>query len=239
MGSSKRSRAWGRLAVAGCLVVALAGCEASMEDVIAKHRPAVEAVFAKIKVLSGPAGEVPPLAEDKIELGGAKVVLEGDASNALFVTQMDVLDPGTAGRGGPGSTHAYDIGVCGEALRGEFHGAAAGAELFMSQCGRAEYAFVLRTHAHETATVIDNESFSPGRYEGDVLLFRLADGAFLGGFPISATNGGEVSVEVGADGTPVDAATRLDSDLEAMVFSQIEEKLKANVPGVMPSEPAS
>jgi hypothetical protein len=212
----------------------LAVCAPSLEETIAKHKPGVEATFARLEALSAVALGAPTPTEDKVDLGGARVVLEGDASNALFVNATDLLDPGKAANGdGPGSTHAYDIGVCGEAVRGEFYGAAAGAAAFMAQCARAEYAFVLRTHVHEMATLVDNESFSPGRYEGDVLLYRLADNALLGGFNVAATNGGEVSVEVGADGTPIDAMSRLNSDLDSMVFVQIEEKLKQHVPGVM------
>jgi hypothetical protein len=236
MGSSKRASALRRLAVAGGLAFLLSACAPSLEDTIAQHRPGVEAVFAKLQALAGPAGAVAPVTEDKVDLGGAKVVLEGDASNALFVTSSDLVTPGASGTGGPGSTHAFAVGTCGETLRGEFYGAAKGAEAFMTQCARAEYAFVLRTHAHDAATVVDNESFSPGRYEGDVLLYRLADATLLGGFAISATNGDEVSVEIGADGTPIDAETRLNSDLESIVFVQIQEKLKQHVPGVIPPE---
>jgi hypothetical protein len=239
MGSLEHASAWRRLAFAGGLVVMLSACAPSVEEVIAQHRPGVEAVFAKIKGLSEPAGATAPLTEDKVELGGAHVVLEGDASNALFVDAANLADSGVAGVDGPGSTHAYSARVCGEALRGEFIGAAKGAEAFMSQCARTEYVFVLRTHVHESATVLDAESFSPGRYEGDVLLFRLADGALLGGFPLSATNGDEVSVELGAEGQPIDAESRLNSDLESIVFVQIQEKLKANVPGVIPPEPGA
>ena len=121
-------------------------------------------------------------------------------------------------------------------MRGTYYGHPASAADYMVECTRAEYVFVLRTHVHESATVTDNQSFSPGIYEGDVLLFRLADGALLGGFPVSATNGDEVSVQVDASGAPVDAESRLNSDLEAIVFVQIREKLKQLVPGVLPAD---
>jgi hypothetical protein len=179
-----------------------------------------------------------PLEEDKFDLGGAKVVLEGDASNALFLTDTDLAAPENTSTTGPGSTQASNVATCGEALRGQFIGAAKGAEYFLSTCARAEYAFVLRTLAYDHAQVLDDENFAPGRYEGDVLLFRLADGALLGGFHVAATNGSQVSVEVGAAGAPVDAASRLDSDLEAMVFVEINDKLKQHVPGVLPEAPA-
>ena len=238
MDSSRHAGTWRRLVAVGCLAVGLTACEPSLEKVVAEQRPGVEAVFAKVKALAGPALAAPPVEADAIDLGGAKIALEGDASNALFILAQDLPAPENANPSGPGATEARTVAVCGEALRGAFYGAAAGARAFMTECARTQYVFVLRTRVHEMATVLDNQSFSPGRYEGDVLLFRLSDGALLGGFAVAATNGDEVSVEVTETGTPIDAETRLNSDLESIVFVQIRDKLKQHVPGVIPADPA-
>jgi hypothetical protein len=220
-----------------CAVLLLAACEASMEEVVAKHRPAVEAVFAKLHALDTAARDAPPVTEDKFELGGAHVVLEGkegNPNNALFIRAADLAAPDHATSDGNGALNARSVEECGEALRGEFSGVPGGAELYLQECARAEYVFVLRTTTDEAATLIDDSSFQPGSFEGDVLLFRLADGALLGGFAVSAKSSEEITVATDEHGTAVDAVDRLNSDLSSRVFMDINTKLRALAPGSLP-----
>lgn len=222
------------LAAIAVALALLAACSPSMEAVVAEHRPVVEAVFARVKVLADPARDAPTVAADRIDAGGARIVLDGDGSNALFIHVDDLLAPEFAGTDGTGATRASRVEGCGEALRGEFSGIAKGAALYLEECGRAEYVFVLRTHADEPARLVGSDSFEPGRYEGDVLLFRIADGMLLGGFRVSAESSDQVSVQMDSAGNPIDPIERLNSDLSSRVFVQIDEKLRALVPGVIP-----
>lgn len=226
------------LAALLCAASLLTACSKSLEDVVAEHRPAVEKVFGQLKTLEGPVAMTPNVTEDRFDLGDAHVVLEGDAegkkSNAVFIRAEDLAAPETATSDGNGALNARAVEMCGDALTGEFNGVAGGAELYMQECERAEYAFVLRTRADEAATLIGDSSFQPGRFEGDVLLFRLADAAPLGGFAVSAASSDSISVAVDSSGTPLDAIDRLNSDLEAEVFVAINDKLREQVPGSLP-----
>jgi hypothetical protein len=119
-------------------------------------------------------------------------------------------------------------------LRGEFDGIAKGADLFLRECARAQYVFVLRTTADDPARLVDANNFESGRYVGDVLLYRLADGALLGGFGVSAQSSDQVSVQLDSAGNPIDPIEKLNSDMSSKVFVEIEEKLRSLVPGSLP-----
>ena len=166
--------------------------------------------------------------------GGARVVLDGQASNALFILADDLQAPEFASSDGVGATYAKTVQVCGEALRGEAQGVPKGIESFMKECGRAEYVFVLRRTAEESAQSVDNDSFQAGMYEGDVLLFRLADGSSLGGFRVSAKSSDQIMAQVDANGNPVDISERLESDLSAELFADIGTKIRKHLPGALP-----
>lgn len=213
------------------VVLTLSACEPSMEDVLAEHRAPVEAVFEKIRALETTVQNTPPVTEDRMELGPAQVVLDGEAENALFIRAENLQSPEYASSDDIGASHATMIEWCGEVLDGRFRGVTGAAEDFLETCGGADYLFVLRTHASEWAKTVDRESFKPGMYEGDVLLFRIADGTLLGGFRVSATNSASVTTQTDASGYISDASERLDSDLSANVFAGINDKLRQYVPG--------
>ena len=221
-------------------VVVLAGlaaaCSPSMEQVLAEHRAPAEAVFAKLEGLAPAAQAAPAVSEDGVDVGAAKVVLEGEHSNALFIRAEDLAAPRNATSDAMGSTHAGTVRICGEALRGEFHGAPAGLRAFLTECGRTEYVFVQRTRTEQLAMLVGEQSFEPGLYEGDVLLFRLSDGALLGGFTVAAESSDEVSVRLDEAGNPIDPIDRLNSDLSAEVFASINAKLRQHVPGAVAAE---
>ena len=206
----------------GCVLAMLSACEPSMEEVITEHRPATEDVFGKLKALETPAQNAPPLSEDRIKIDAERVVLEGEDSNALFILAHDLRAPESASDELTGARRAFTVKACGELLRGEFRGAAPGATTFLTECGRAKYAFVLRTTTESLPMRIDEKTFEPGRYEGDVLLLRLTDGALLGGFRVSAESSGEV------------IETHLQEDLNLKLLADIDAKLRQHVPGVIP-----
>jgi hypothetical protein len=214
-----------------CLALLVAACQPSMDEVVARHRDAVGKVFTQIQALYAAVDAAPPPSEDGFDAAARGAVLDGDDSNALFLRAEDMPAPDHATSDGPGGTRAAAVQACGEAVRGEFAGVPAGAESYLAQCERAKYVFVLRTQVHDAPGMVGDKSFVAGTYAGDVLLFRLADGAPLGGFRVDAASHGSVQALADENGNPIDASGRLDSDLNANAFVGIEEKLKKLLPG--------
>jgi hypothetical protein len=224
-------RAIRRLVAIGCTVTLLCACQPTLEEVVAEHRPAVEGVFGQIRALNEKVMTAPPLSEDKVTAEPGTVVLDGDHSNALFLLDAHVMAPENASSDAMGATRAAAVQACGEALRGQFNGVPKGADIYLRECGRAEYVVVLRTNMEQAAQMVDAKTFESGRYAGDVLLFRLDDGAALGGFRVSAESNDTVEALVDENGNPIDVSGRLDSDLGANAFVDIEEKLRTHLPG--------
>jgi hypothetical protein len=201
-------------------------CEPTMEEVKQKHGPAVQVVFGKITALDAKAKSAPPVTQDGLKLDGKKVALEGEATNALFLHADDLAHPEVADPKGRSTVLASEVKGCGDVLGGTFPGVPGGAEIFMKRCAAAEYAFVLRTHEDQSPEVMADNKFVPGKYRGDVLLFRLSDGAALGGFSVAAENSHTVNVNSNEFDT-----TRLRNNLDASVFVAIQQKLQALAPG--------
>lgn len=231
MDSSHSARSPWRLACLLGTAVLLSACAPSMEQRVAQHRPAVEGVFAKIKALDAAARSAPPLTEDKVSAAPGTVTLDDEKSNALFLRASDLAAPEQTSTDAMGGTRAAAVEACGEGLREDPSTLPPGIPLYLEQCARAQYVFVLRTNVEQAAELLDQDTFQAGQYAGDVLLFRLADGAPLGGFRVAGASNDTVEALVDESGNPIDASGRLDSDLSANVFVDIEEKLKTHVPG--------
>lgn len=222
-----RNCRWKVLAIAG-LATMLVACEPTMEDVLVEHRPGAERVFAQLKTLESAVFAIPPLTEDRISLDGARVRLRSGDSNALFLPDANLREPERTSDSGDAGTHSSKVAGCGEALRGEFRGSPVGARGFLSDCARAEYVFVLR----RVYAPVEGETYDPLTWRGEVLLFRLADGAALGGFRVGTDTRGATTVLVDGAGNQVAGSARTD-DPRAKIFAAIDEGLRTHVPGVL------
>lgn len=211
----------------------LAACQSPIE----KHRAAIESVYGQLRVLDATVRDAPPLQEDSIDTGGARIVLEGTDPNALFVAWVHLATPEKAGPYGTGTKHTDPIQTCGMALTGQtqFRTEDVVAS-HLQQCAGAEYAFVLRTQGVEYPKISDeqNLTYSPGWYDGEVRLYRLADGAPLGGFRVSARNGEEIGVYVGKYGAAAEITNALSREIDDQIDAQIVEGLRKFVPGSVP-----
>jgi len=213
----------------------LAACSPSMEDVIAENRVAVQAAFDKIIALDAVVASTPPVTEDKMDVGTHRVVLDGDVTNAVFIHADDVKSPEQASDDHVGGTYIGAIETCGQAMSGQPRGVPRGVEFALKDCGSAEFLFVLRARVNQPAEIVEVRSYRPGRFEGDVLLFRLSDGALLGGVSVAGTNADSLMAQVDEAGIPKDLAGRLESELSAQVFVGIREKLREHLPGSVPA----
>lgn len=233
MVSNKPASSVLRLVGVCCAVSMLSACEPTMEEVVARHRSAVEENFGRIGALDAVVRNTPP-AENRIETGTARVVLRGEDRNALFIRAENLTAPGSADPGDIGATHSHTIEACGEALNGTASGRPKAFDSYLGECASAEYIFVLRTSEEVSAEIVDERTFRPGRYEGDVLLFRLADGALLGGFGVSGENSATITVQGEASAYGPKVGHDLESDLSSKVFADINRKLRQYVPGAIP-----
>ena len=215
----------------GSVLLALAACQPTMDEVIASHRVAVQAVFDKITALEAVVANTPPVAEDQMDAGAQRVVLEGAETNALLIHADDLKAPERAGASRTGATHAGTIETCGRAMSGDAPGVPAGVDSMLRECADAEFLFILRARVDEPAEIVEVRSYRPGRFAGEVLLFRLSDGTLLGGFSVSATNNDSLMAQVDEAGVPKDLAGRLQGELSSNVFAGINAKLRKHVPG--------
>lgn len=223
-----------RLAGIACAVLALVACRATPEDIVAEHRPVVEKVFGQIKALDAGVRNVPPAIEDRIDVGSASVRLEGPESNALYVRAEHMLAPEKADLSLTHVTSSYKTQQCAKALLDASHELVAGLRATLPACGRAEYLFVQRTTLDEKAQLLDAHTFQPGRYEGEVLLFRLADGALLGGFRVSGKSSDSVMTAGEGSGAWSNPIGDINRDLAQSVDKDINSKLSPYAPGVVP-----
>ena len=229
-----RFRAFARatgLAAAATLALLAAACQSPIET----HGENIEKVFDQLRMLDAAVTSAPPLAEDRIDTGGARVVLEGDGANALFIVDVHLADPMKAGPYGTGAELAVPIQTCARALVGQtpFHTEEEIAR-HLQQCASAEYAFVLRSDHETYGELLSGNEYTPGAYAGEVRLYRLADGAALGGFRVSAANDDELTVAVGQYGEEAAVGNALVAQVRERVQAAIVAGLREHVPGSVP-----
>lgn len=82
-----------------------------------------------------------------------------------------------------------------------------------------EYLVVVRTRIMAEPSAAGDGMFSPGLWQGEVMVFEVSSGNFLGGAPISAGNSDEVDVNV------ADAEKFLHKDLLSNTRAKIREAL--------------
>jgi hypothetical protein len=220
------------------LAVGLSGCPAeSLDEVLAKRRSPVEQAFANIAasaatVAGAPPHEAPTLAPPEVKLDLR--------TNAAFVHAADLAAPGEA-RPLPVRTLDSEVLLhCGslltkktfyEPLQPRVNVKAADAAL--GRCVDLRYLLVIRGRQYR-APVADElqKAFSPGRFEGDVVVFDLETKRVLGGYPFGVEN--ERTLQV-PEGEP--QVARLQRNLEALLYAQLRARLEALAPGAVPAAP--
>lgn len=220
------------------LVVGLPGCPAeSLDDVLARRRPAVEQAFAALSAAAGPVAGAPAQGEASLAAPEVKLDLR---TNAAFVHAEDLAAPG-APRPLPVRTLDAEVLLhCGsllakktffQPLNPRVNVKAADAAL--GRCVALRYLLVIRGRRY-AAPVADElqQRFAPGVFEGDVVVYDLVTKQVLGGFPFSVTN--ERSLQV-PEGEP--QLARLQRNLEALLYAQLRARLEALAPGAVPASP--
>lgn len=214
------------------------GCE-SVADVVAKHRPGVEKTFAAVRALEPRVTAAAAVTEAKVK--AAPVILEGGkASNAMFIYADDLPKPGEARPVHLRTLDSVPLLQCGSLLiKGTYFADSITRPMpsvvdgYLSACERLQYVLVIRTLQYVAPELsLETKKFASGVYRAEVLVFELASGELLGGFPVSAKNEDSVML---LDGD-ADHRKRLISNLEATVFSAIREATRAAIPGSLPAK---
>jgi hypothetical protein len=223
------------------LCVLLLGCE-SVPDVIAKHRAGVEKNFARVQALSLRVAGVESGSATKVK--SAPIVLErsdGAESNAMFIYADDLPKPGEAKAVHLRTLDSSPLLQCGSILSKQMYfgdsitrPVPSVVESYLSACERLKYVLVIRlVEFVPPELTLETKKFVSGRYRAEVLVFELATGELLGGFPVFAKNEDSVML---LDGD-ADHTKRLISNLESTVFSAIRDGARSAIPGSLPPPP--
>lgn len=221
----------------GVVVLALLGCQRkSLDDVVSEHRTPLEAKLAQIHQLEPVLNAAERSASDTFQVPTEPVLLEPESKgNAAVIHAEDLRDPAELAPVAVRTIRAQRLGECGSILRRKKYVSTLSdpipkvAESYFEQCEAVRFVFVVRTFEHQDPQSVDNDSFTPGRFEGDVLLYEVATKKSFGGFKISVKSSQSVSVVGEANN-----GDRLASDFEANVFVAIEDAIRSHLPGALP-----
>ncbi len=220
------------------LVLGLTGCPSeSLDDVLARRRAGVEATFASIRAAQAAVLALPPVTEAALATAGPKLDLR---TNAAFVHVEDLAAPGEA-KGLPVRTFdSQALLHCSSLLTKKtffdpLHPRVSvkAADATLGRCVDLRYLLVIRGARYESPTADEEQrTFTPGTFEGDVVVFDLSSRRAVGGFPFSVSNERKLQVP---EAEP--QLARLLRNLDALLYTQLRERLEALVPGAVPASP--
>lgn len=224
------------LGLAGVLLVAFLGCKRrTLDEVIAEHKSALEMKFTEIHQLEAAVASADRNASDSLQAPPTSIILEPESkANAAVIHAEDLRDPAAQAGVALRTLRTNQLGECGSILHKKKSLTTLAdpipkvAESYFEQCEAVRYLFVVRTFEHEAPQSVDEDSFTPGRFEGDVLVYELSSKKSFGGFKISVKSSSSITV-VGEQ-----TRDRLSGDFEANVFVAIDDAIRAQVPGALP-----
>jgi hypothetical protein len=229
-----------RLTRAATLLVvlgALLACKKkSLDDAISERRAGVEKTFAALKQLEPLVTSAPHVETDGVKPTGEPVLAErGDEQNAIVVHAADLSDVTNKSVATLQTTRTKQLADCASILRTKKHvdgiTPARGdvAADYLGQCARARYVFVVRAHSYEPPLLTGAETFRPGKFVGDVTLWRIDTRTSFGGFKLVAES---KSLTLG----PNDTAERIYNSFAAILSAAIEAGIRKHVPGALGPE---
>jgi hypothetical protein len=221
----------------GVVALALLGCQRkSLDDVVSEHRSTLEAKLAAIHELEPVVNAAERSASDTFEVPKDPVLLEPESKvNAAVIHAEDLRDPAELASVAVRTIRAQRLGECGSILRRKKHVSTLSdpipkvAESYLEQCEAVRFLFVVRTFEHQDPQSVDDDSFTPGRFEGDVLLYEVATKKSYGGFKISVKSSPSVTAVGEANNSD-----RMASDFEANMFVAIDDAIRSHLPGALP-----
>lgn len=173
------------------LPLLLAACGPSADDLINEYRPQAEPRMAAV------AGVAKAAAAHSAELAEPSVQLTfGDGRDAAIV-HLELLDED------PKTKPDLDFHIVNFWLefprdclagRADFDIDADAVRSGFDQLLALKYLVVIRTRLFAAPVSTDDKSFSPGLWQGEVLVYEIEGAKLLGGYSVSAGNDAEVTV---------------------------------------------
>ena len=219
------------------LIVAVRVLKKTEASVVAKHRPAVEAMLAQVPALAQRVRATPRVTTTTITSPNVLAdlsLIRGSGGNAALVHEKDLANPTTQqfARERPRSSSA--LWSCGYELHAaDADRVASGVPPYLIEeslitCAGIRYVLVFRTHELRMARMITSDGFAGGFLSGDVLIYAL-NGYYYGGFPIHAET---------ADMIPVRPESTMDErnrDLEFHLADKIEDAVMVGLRRALPT----
>lgn len=228
-----------RLALAG----GLAACDLQLADVQHAHRPAIDALVDRATRVADSAEDAPRLLEPRLDdlppLRPESAHTPDDDLAILYLQDLQALP----GRGDlRGFTRPTSrLSRCAALVRLDREprdptrgGApetlcAARTPILLAACARLTHLAVVRIHefvvpaiaACDPADADPPCPFHPGAIRGDVLIYRLADAALLGGFPVAAAS--SAALDPGTD-PMADLSNNMNTALGAALTRHLPER---------------
>jgi hypothetical protein len=187
--------------------------EPDREEVIGKHRAAVEAVLAKVKIVGKvlarnepPPAEGPALSSDPVWLEYPTPYKPADpTANSLLAYEQDLVDLGKRGDLAEELRIPYSgiLTECATVMAGgatdmhpEF------LDVLLGDCAKVRYLFAIRIkELKEPYANPDDKTFTPGLLDTAVIVFDLdAPDSPIGGYAVRTESAREAFVQSGGKG---------------------------------------
>jgi hypothetical protein len=220
------------------VVGGLSACKSeSVDAVLARRRPGVEATFRAISTHAEAIRAAEPVAQPTLEPLEPPLSL---SSTAAFIHEEDLAAPGEASTIAVRSLDSQTLLHCGALLtRGTFYRpldsrvSVTKADRALWQCETLRYLLVIRPRTWLAPRADEaTRTFTPGSLKGDVLVFDLKAGKVVGGFPFWVLNERRLDVPAGEGQTD-----RLLRNLESLLYLQLRQSLESLAPGAVPPSP--
>lgn len=240
------------LALLALAAVWVAGCGKKSDAEVQKERaelvaawvrengPAVQARIDHLKSIHAKAAALAPLTEDRIDAADLRIYSpQQTGHNADALEIEDIAEPGTESQArvrpqrsaryvhAPAellATHRLpsDAGMDFDLQTGKPF--LAGMNRYRDHLLALRYILLVKATSYTPPRVTGRETFEPGHYTADVLVFRIDDETYVGGVRIGVTNNPSVTIYNQLTGTYLELD--LEGGIVPVLTAKIEEVLR-------------
>jgi hypothetical protein len=227
------------------LWLSLTGCtsrdrEPSLDDILEENRAALTAKVASIRAIVDQIESLPPLERDgfsevpdplpdfrQLDRSSHRDAAPIHNARAIHLTRLQVASGEASEHTRAGNTPSWWLSSV-DALEA---GALEGYQVRgLREILQVDYVLVFRPQREVAPVVTGDDTFEPGLFEGEALLFEVDGETFLGGVRVAASNQDEIRFTRGRAEQSV-----VDHDLGYQVNRVTSELLEAHLPEMGPA----